>query len=216
LFVYTPLVLTFKEEFANAFKTKTSTSSMLFGGGANVVPLAESSVEGPHLRIPGSSFITGVADWATRFGVRFLLPYLGVRLFVTAHNIYPSPDNLRAEVVRAGAGLIDTSKRLTLGGMEMCEIFIKDHVAYAEWELIERGSFNSVTLEFAAALAFEEHRGEPSAEFGYLVYGELAPSRPPAAERWGMASSTFPIPRFTGSAAAVSLRITVPWSRVHG
>ena len=225
LFVYTPLVLTFKEEFANAFKTKTSTSSMLFGGGANVVSLAESSVEGPHLRIPGSSFITGMADCATRFGVRFHLPYLGVRLFVSAHNIHPSPDNLRAEGVRAGAGLIDTSKRLTLEGMEMCEVSIKDHVACAEWELIERGSLKSVTLEFAAALAFEEHSREPSAEFGYLVYGELAPTRPPAAEMaafldgslgWGMASSTFPIPRFTGSAAAVSLKITVPWSRVHG
>jgi hypothetical protein len=91
VFVYTPVVLTFREEFGNAFKTNASMSSMLFREGP-IVLLAESSVEGPHVRIPGSASIAGIADCGTKFGVRCKFakdqidsgPDPGIRIFLDA------------------------------------------------------------------------------------------------------------------------------------
>ena len=215
LLVYTPVVLTFKEEFANAFKPKSSMSSILFTEDTHgVVSLAESNAEGPQVRIPGSSYTAGEADHATRFVAHFSLHFSlyspGIRLFVSAHNINPSFANLRAEIIQTGSGPIDASNRLTLGGIEMCEVLIKDGVASAEWELIERHPRKSVTLEFMSALAFEEHVGGQLIEYSYLVYGELGPTHPGSTGGWGAASSTLPVPRFMGSASAASLRIKVP------
>jgi hypothetical protein len=155
-----------------------------------------------------------VADCATKFGVRFHLSYFAVRLFVSIHNIDQSIGNLRAELVQTGADSIGTGNRLTIGGTEMREVLVKDNVAYAEWELIERDSLASVTLEFSAALAYEEHLGERPEEFGYLVSGELAPSYSLGPPGLGAASSTLPIPRFFGSLSAISLKIKAPWSSV--
>lgn len=211
--VYNPVVLTFKEGFPNAFKTKSSLFSMLFREGPSLVSLCESSAEGPHTKVPGSSYVAGVADCGTRFGVRFHLPYLAVRLFVSVHNIDRTSANLKAELLRVGADLIGTGNRLTVGGTEMCEVVVKDSDAWVEWELIERDSLNSVTLEFSAALAYEEHIGDRSADFGYSVCGELAPAYQVGAEGWGAASSTLPIPRFVGHLPATQLRITLPLAR---
>ena len=92
----------------------------------------------------------------------------------------------------------------------MCEIPIKDGYAYAEWELIERDSGTSMTLEFTAALVFEEQPGESLGEFRYSVRGEFAPSY-----TWGAASSRLPIPRFMGCGSSVSLKISVPLPNFH-
>lgn len=211
LLAYTPVVLTFKEEFTHAFKTKYSISPTLFSKDSHgLVSLSESSVDTPQVKIPGSSYMAGEADCSTRLSARFMMSYLGprTRLFVSLRNL--SPSSAKFEIVDNHPGVISKENTI-IGEVEMCELCIKDDVASVEWELIDRHPTESATVEFMAALAFEEDFGEELIQSNWLIYGGLAPGQDSFA---GTASSTLLIPRFfTSFGPGVSLKVFVPFAK---
>jgi hypothetical protein len=221
LLAYTPALLTFTEGFPSAFKTNYPSSSTLFNEDKHgSIALSESSGDSPRVKVPGSSRATGEADCGTRLMAHLRTPLLGprVRLFVSLRNL--SSSSARFDIVDNREGIVDKGNTVTINGVEMCELLISEDVASAVWELVERCSVGPLTVEFMAALAFEEDFGERLIQLGWSIDGHLAPTTDlgyPSVGSPGTASSVLPIPRFIShSAPSVLVKVFVPFSDARG